>query len=278
MPTSAGLPDYEPMLAAYHRAFAPELREMIAGLPIRDGDRVVELACGDGAYSPWLARHVGPKGLVLAVDVSTEYLAVARAMATRTDVAARVAHVAATVERLPLPRGGFDLAWCAQSLFSLPDQLGAIRTLADLVRPGGTVAVLEDDTLHQVMLPWPVEVELAVRAAELEAFREESESPRKFYVGRRLVELFHEAGLVEVRARSFAATRQAPLGAAERDFLAAYLDGLRDRVADRLDPAVRSTFLGMVAPDAPTGLVNQPDLTLTILDHVVTGVRGGSPS
>lgn len=273
MSTTAGLPDYEPMLAAYHRAFAPELQEMIAGLPIREGDKVVEMACGDGAYSPWLARRTGPTGLVLAIDIAPAYLKVARSESLRTDVASRIAHVAAPIERLPLPRGSFDLAWCAQSLYSLPDQLDALRTMADLVHPGGTVAVLENDSLHQLVLPWPVEVELAVRAAELEAFGAEGESPRKFYVGRRLVELFHEAGLVEVLARSFAATRQAPLGAAEREFLVAYLDGLRQRVADRLDPSMRGQFLGLVDPEA--GIVTHPDLTLTILDHVVTGVRPG---
>ena len=267
----AGLPDYEPMLAAYHRAFAPELRTMIAGLPIREGDKMVEMACGDGAYSPWLARRVGPTGVVLAVDVSLAYLKVARAESSRTAFASRVAHVAAPIERLPLARGAFDFAWCAQSLYSLPDQDAALRTMADLVRPGGTVAVLENDSLHQIVLPWPVEVELAVRAAELEAFGEEGESPRKFYVGRRLVELFHDAGLVEVCARSFAATRQAPLGAAERAFLVGYLDDLRQRVADRLDPSTRGRFLQLVDPKA--GMVTHPDLTLTILDHVVTGVR-----
>jgi hypothetical protein len=135
--------------------------------------------------------------------------------------------------------------------------------------------VLEDDAIHQLMLPWPVDVELAVRAAELEALGETGDSPRKHDVGRRLVELFHEAGLVEVHARSFAATRQAPLGAAGREFLVAYLDGLRRRVADRLDPTTRGRFLELVDPD--TGLVNQPDLTLTVLDQVVTGIRP-SPS
>lgn len=276
MPTTAGLPDYQPMLAAYHRAFSAELQEMVASLPIREGDRVVELACGDGAYSPWLARRVGPSGIVVAVDVSPAYLRVARAGSSTSPFASRVAHVAAPIERLPLLLDAFDLSWCAQSLYSIDDQLAAIRTMAALVRPGGTVAVLEDDTMHQVVLPWPVEVELAVRAAELEAFADEAESPRRYYVGRHLVELFHDAGLAEVHARSFASTRQVPLGAAERAFLIAYLDRLRERVADRLKPATRATFLELVDPDADAGLVNQADLTMTILDHVVTGLKPGS--
>ena len=37
MPTKRRLPSYEPMLAAYHRAFAVELQAMVAALPIRPG-------------------------------------------------------------------------------------------------------------------------------------------------------------------------------------------------------------------------------------------------
>lgn len=273
MPTTDGLPDYEPMLAAYHRAFAAELRAMIAGLPLSDGDRVVEVACGDGAYTPMLAERVGASGTVLAVDVSAGYLKLARAGAMRSSAAARVGLVAARIERPPLPEGAFDLAWCAQSLYSLPDPVDALRRMERAARPGGVVAVFENDEFHHVLLPWPVEVELAVREAEMHALAERSGSSETYYVGRRLVELFRGAGLGEVRAKSFAATRQAPLGAPERDFLVAYLAGLRDRVAGRLDAATKDRFLALVDPVGDDGLVNRADLTLTVLDHVVTGVR-----
>ena len=273
MPTAASLPDYEPMLAAYHRAFAPELREIIAGLPIREGDKVVEIACGDGAYSPWLAGRVGPDGVILAIDIAPAYLRVARA----SPRAPPSRHAWPTSRRRssgsPCPRGAFDLAWCAQSLYSLPDQLEAIRAMADLVRPGGTVAVLENDTLHQLVLPWPVDLELAVRRCRAGCVRREDGPPGRYYIGRRLVELFSDAGLDQIHARSFAATRQAPLDAPTREFLAAYLDGLRERVVDRLEAGTRKTFLELADPSSEAGLLNRRNLTLTVLDHVVTGVR-----
>ena len=59
MSGSSKLPGYAPTLLAYHRAFAEELREVVAGLPIRPGDRVLDLACGDGAYARWLAEPLG---------------------------------------------------------------------------------------------------------------------------------------------------------------------------------------------------------------------------
>src|SRR5690242_10059537 len=76
-----GLPTYAPMLAAYHRAHAAELRAMIAELPLRLGDRVLDMACGAGTYSVWLAERVGPHGTVVGVDISPAYLARARVRA-----------------------------------------------------------------------------------------------------------------------------------------------------------------------------------------------------
>ena len=128
---SVELPDYEPLLASYHHAFGAELRAMIGELPIREGDRVLEMACGDGAYSPWLAERVGPSGIVVAVDVSPDYLRIAHDESTRSATAARIAHVAAPIERPPLPDDTFDLVWCAQSLYSLPDPLVAVASMGE---------------------------------------------------------------------------------------------------------------------------------------------------
>lgn len=266
-----GLPDYEPLLAAYHHAFAPELKAMIDALPIREGDVVLEAACGDGAYTPWLAGRVGPSGRVIAFDLSPAYLRGASLASARSEHASNIGFVAAEIGKLPFAGASFDAAWCAQSLFSLPEPVEAVRTMARAVRPGGVVAVLENDTVHQVLLPWPVELELAVRAAEWAAFREESEHPRKFYVGRRLVGVFREAGLVDVRVDTRASDRVAPLDAPTRAFLEAYLADLRDRVAPRLGDADRRAFERLADPDSPDALADRPDLALTCIDHVVSG-------
>jgi ubiquinone/menaquinone biosynthesis C-methylase UbiE len=265
------LPDYEPMLASYHSAFADELEAMVGTLPIAEGDRVLEVACGDGAYTPWLANRVGKSGSVVGLDVSTEYLDLARKAASRGQGAARSRFVAASIDRLPFADGRFDAVWCAQSLFSLPEPVEAVSRMARVVRPGGLVAVLEDDTLHQVLLPWPVEVELAVRLAEWESLRDESDHPRKFYVGRQLVGVFRRAGLVDLHVRSFASSRVAPLDAPARTFLGEYLRDLRERVAPRLQAPMRERFDRLADPKSPESLLDQPDLSLTVVDHVIHG-------
>ena len=264
------LPDYEPMLAAYHEAFGAELRAMIAALPIAEGSRVLDLACGDGDYGDWLADRVGPSGLVVGVDILPAYLDAAKRSARP-----KARFLRAPIERLPFADGAFDVAWCAQSFYSLPDPVDALKHMARVVRPGGLVAVLEGDTLHHVLLPWPVEIELAVRGAELRALVEASEKPGKFYVGRMLPPIFRAAGLPDPHLRTYATDRQAPLGRAERAYLGHYLKTLRDRVAPHLDAPTLTKLDALIGDDLAQSLLDRADLSVTMLDQVVWAVRPG---
>src|SRR5580704_4918254 len=121
MSKKASLPSYEPMLAAYHRAFAAELQAMVAALPIQAGQTVLDMACGDGVYSSWLAARLGPAGRVVAVDVRPEYLEMARKQAASMPLGGIIEYRAASIDSLPFEEDSFDLCWCAQSLYSLPD-------------------------------------------------------------------------------------------------------------------------------------------------------------
>jgi SAM-dependent methyltransferase len=264
------VPDYAVALAAYHRAFARELKAIVEGLPLAQGSRVLDVACGDGTYGRWLAERVGPCGSVVGFDLSPGYMEWAH---ETTSNGAPISLVTARLERLPFPDDTFDLAWCAQSLFSLPDPVDALRRIARVVRPGGVVAVLEDDTLHQLLLPWPVEVELALRGAELVAFAEQSDRPRKFYVGRRLVQVFRAASLEGIHRRTSASDRQAPLDRPLRAFLADYLADLHQRAAPHLEPEVVGEVEAILDPRSEVYLLNWPDLALTVIDHVVWGFK-----
>ncbi len=55
-----------------------------------------------------------------------------------------------------------------------------------MVRRGGWLAVLETDSLHEVLLPWSADLELAIRHAELEAYCARTRRPEKRYLARRL--------------------------------------------------------------------------------------------
>lgn len=270
-----GIPEYAAALAAYHAAFAPELRGMIDSLPIGQGGRVLDLACGDGSYASLLAGRVGSSGLICAVDLAPDYLKLAADRSRSGPAPDRVGFAVADLDHLPFEPASFDLAWCAQSFYSLPDPVGALKTLAGLVRPGGVVAVLESDTVHQVLLPWPIEVELTVRTAEFAAFAAETRRPQKYYVGRRLRLVFEEAGLRDVRRTCWSMVRSAPLDDCTRAYLVAYLQELERRIAPHLAPEAARAVRPYFDPDSEEYLPDRRDLDFTVLEHFV---RAGPPS
>ena len=270
-----GLPGYAPTLMAYHRAFGRELRAMIAGLPLRPGDRVLDLACGDGVYARWLAERLGEGGHVLAVDLSPAFLDLARQEVPPGELSGRATFAMADLRHLPIPDDSFDLVWCAQSLYSLPDPVDALRRMERAARPGGIIAVFENDEFHHVLLPWPVEVELALRRAELMALMEISDRPRKFYVGRHLRPIFRAAGLADCRHRTWTIDRLAPLGPDDRAYFAGYLADLRKKASPHLAGEIRDEFERLVDPDSPAYLLDSPDFTATCLNHVAWSIKPG---
>jgi SAM-dependent methyltransferase len=271
-PISEGpLPSYDDQLSEFHEAFKRELQEIVNDLPLSGDMRVLDLACGDGFHTRRIAERLGSRGFITGADINLAYLAEARVEASRQNGHATIEFVAASFDRLPFPDDTFDLVWCAQSLYSLPDPVVAIGHMARVVRPGGLVAVLENDTLHQVFLPWPVRLELPLRAAELRSFLEGSRNSSKYYVGRRLPAILAAAGLEPSRMTTHAFDREAPLGEAERRLLQSYLEEVAERVAPYLDAALLQELRQLVDAGSPQHLLAQPYLTMTWLNVLAFG-------
>jgi ubiquinone/menaquinone biosynthesis C-methylase UbiE len=273
MPSTDSLPDYDAALSSFHVAFESELTAIVSGLPLEPEARVLDLACGDGFYTRRLADRLGPSGSVTGADVNESYLAEARREAARRRSRAAVDFVVASFDALPFADGSFDFVWCAQSLYSLPDPVVVLRHVARVVRPGGLVAILENDSLHQVFLPWPVHLELPLRSAELAALSERSRNSNKYYVGRRLPEVLSKAGFEPARMTTHAFDRNAPLREAEQALLQSYLEEVTERVSTQLEPALFTELRELVEPTSPRHLLKQPHLTLTWLNVLALGKK-----
>lgn len=263
------LPAYAPTLNAYHAAFERELNSLIGQLPFCAGDRILDAGCGDGFYLDGLARLVVPDGQIVGLDRSADYLAAARRRWKRSAFRRSIQLRRGRIERLPFPARSFDGVWCAQSFYSFPEPEAALREMARVLRPGGIVAILENDSLHQVLLPWPPGAELALLSAEFRRLARTSAHPGKFYMVRHVRGLLQRCGLKPQRKRLFAWQREAPLSVADQRFLTGYLKGLWERTQEDLDTAWRTRLEPLFMPRSRRYLARRPDLTFTCLDQVV---------
>jgi ubiquinone/menaquinone biosynthesis C-methylase UbiE len=272
LPTDA-LPPYAPMLAAYHRAHAAELRRCIDDLPVQRGATVLDMACGDGMYARWLAERVGPQGHVVGVDIAPAYLEIARQQTCPSPSAATLRFEQASIEELPFADGQFDMAWCGQSLSSLPDPLETLRALQRVVRPGGIVAVLENDPLHQLIIPWPPDLELAIRQAQLQSVEATEEDTQIFAIGRQLGATFQAAGFASWHTTAYTTTRQEPLSHDEQTYLSWYFQDVKARAWPHIAPRERARFDRLLNPQSNACLFAQPGFFVTYIDLVTWGTR-----
>lgn len=262
-PPTESLPDYAASLRAFHRAFGRDLRRAVRAVPLPPGSRVLDVPCGDGFYTAGLARRLYPFGRVTAADLSDAYLDAARERFARLDRAAAAAFVKADAYHLPFRDGVFDVAWCARSLISLDDPVAALREMGRVVRPGGLVAVLEDDEFHRVVANGPVGLELELHRAVAEAAREKYGSRTALSPARRLSRYLLDAGLRLERRTTFAADRHAPFDPAVRRYMRAMMRETRDLVANHLPPAALAALDREADPDHPGSLFRRPDAELT---------------
>src|SRR6266540_3076864 len=269
------LPGYARMLDAYHRSRAAELRAIIATLPLGPHSRVLDVACGDGCYSNWLAERARQ---VIGVDLCAAYLDRAVRPGTAAVDANQISFGRADATLLPFIDGSFDLVWCAQSFFSLPGPLASLREMVRVTQPAGHIAILENDTLHQILLPWPAELELAVRWAQFQALAAEYGvgAVDKFYIGRNLCGLFRECGIKRCEMHTFPIERRAPLSTDEELFLCLYFADLRERAWPYLDPAAQAAFDRLFDPCSASYLLRRPDFHLTHLETLAIGQRPGA--
>ena len=115
--------------------FEPLARLTLEAAALRDGQRVLDVACGTGIVARLAAPMVAPTGRVVGADLNEGMVTVARSF--KADGHAPIEWHIADVTALPFPDGAFDLAVCQQGLQFFPDRPAALDDVHRVLAPGG---------------------------------------------------------------------------------------------------------------------------------------------
>jgi ubiquinone/menaquinone biosynthesis C-methylase UbiE len=142
-------------LDAVEGLFGTASREFLTAVGLREGLRVLDVGCGTGTLTSWLARTVGDRGHVTAVDADGKQLDLARANAEKTGLS-NLEFTQARLGTDPLPQGGYDLVHCRLVLMHVAGVDTAIAEMARALRSGG-VLVCEETSAKSVFTSPPCE-------------------------------------------------------------------------------------------------------------------------
>lgn len=204
------------------------------------GSRVLEAGCGVGAQTVTLAKN-SPDALITSVDISERSVAEAKGRAERAGIT-NVEFRRGDLFDLPFAPGWFDHLFVCFVLEHLPRPCEALVALKRLIRPGGTVTVIEGDHGSAFFYPDSEDAHKAIQCqVELQ-----KNSGGNAMIGRELYPLMLEAGFSSIRVSPrmvyVDASRPAFVDGFIKKTFTAMIEGVRE-------PALRSGIISQAVFD-----------------------------
>jgi ubiquinone/menaquinone biosynthesis C-methylase UbiE len=130
--------------SGYRRRVQPP-EQLIERSGIKKGMHVLDLGCGSGAFTPFIARTVGEKGKVYALDIQADMLKQLENKLHRSENRDinNIKLIEGNAYELPFDDSSLDLVNMVTVLQEIPDRNKALHEVKRVLKPGGILAVTE---------------------------------------------------------------------------------------------------------------------------------------
>ncbi|HET9820076.1 MAG TPA: class I SAM-dependent methyltransferase [Rhodanobacteraceae bacterium] len=249
--------DYTKKLRLFSAFARPELREAIGSLWLPAGSRVLDAGCGTGESVGWFHELLQGRGTAVGMDLAAAHVKAARGLAP-----ASASIVQGDMLQPPFADGTFDLVWAFNALNHLHDPVAGVRSLADLLRPGGRIAVGQSSLVPDMYFAWDARLEARVNEAVRTYYRERyGRSEREFTAARSLVGWLQRAGLRDVSVHTRMIERTHPLAEADERYLfeCIFRGTWGERLRKYLSPDDFAGVAGLCDPGDEAYALRRPD-------------------
>jgi len=134
--------EWEKTLEAPRRAATQKLDEVLADLSLKPGMIVADIGAGSGFFSRPIAKAVGPKGKVYAVDIQQGLLEFINKRDAEENIH-NVQTVLGEFDDPKIPARNVDLAFINDVLHHIEHRAAYLKALGTYIKPNGRIAIIE---------------------------------------------------------------------------------------------------------------------------------------
>lgn len=121
---------------------------------LKKGNHIIDVGCGIGELTCWLAEQVGPEGRVVAVDISIEQLELAKKRAKEKKLTNIEFYELSVYELTKLNRQ-FDFVYSRYVIDHVVEQQHALEMMYDITCTGGTICCESSAMTTQTAFSYP---------------------------------------------------------------------------------------------------------------------------
>ena len=163
--------------------------------------RIIDVGCGTGDFTRYLAELVPGKCEIVGVDNRASSLRSAKGETMRGNLSSKISYRRGDAYKIPVVDGWADLTCCRTVLMHLTQPLEAVKEMVRVTRMGGRVAALEQSNLSLNYVPEDESLtELAHELSEAYAHGVKKLEGKDYAIGAKLPSIFTNAGLREITA------------------------------------------------------------------------------
>jgi ubiquinone/menaquinone biosynthesis C-methylase UbiE len=205
---------------------APHSAALLDQVGLARGQHAIDFGCGPRGVIELMCERVMPGGKVVGLDADPTHVAMATELVRSLGLSNDVEIVLADARQTEMTSSSFDVVHSRTLLITLPEPAAVLTEMVRLARPGGWVASLEPDTECFICYPPHPAFDRLCEIFRL-AFARNGADPN---IGRRLPELYRNAGLIDINVETRATTY--PLGHSRRTIRADLVRAMRSQIAE----------------------------------------------